>query len=115
MKQKLFLTILLSSLLFSSCDTITGKKDDNNTASLIAAAALVNQTKTSTAASVKTINFNVVSGTSNVTCAGTIPGTVAGVTGTTLNDLRFYVHDVKDYRYEQIYHRNISCWKLYWS
>lgn len=95
MKQKLFLTILLSSLLFSSCDTITGKKDDNNSASLIAAAALVSQTKTSTAASVKTINFNVVSGTTNVSCTGTIPGTVAGVTGATLNDLRFYVHDVK--------------------
>ena len=95
MKQKLFLTILLSSLLFSSCDTITGKKDDNNNASLIAAAALLSQTKTSTAASVKTINFNVVSGTTNVSCTGTIPGTVAGVSGATLNDLRFYVHDVK--------------------
>lgn len=95
MKQKLFLTIILSSLLFSSCDTITGKKDDNNSASLIAAAALVSQTKTSTATSVSTINFNVVSGTTNVSCAGTIAGTIAGTTGSTLNDLRFYVHDVK--------------------
>lgn len=95
MKHITFLLLLITSILLSSCDTITGKKDDNKNTNLLVAAGILNQRTTSTATSVSTINFNVVSGTTNVSCAGTIPGTIAGTTGSTLNDLRFYVHDVK--------------------
>lgn len=96
MKKITIFTILLASMLASSCDTITGKKDDSKNTNLLAAAAVVlNQRTTSIAVAVSTINFNVVSGTSNVSCTGTIPGTIAGTTGSTLKDLRFYVHDVK--------------------
>jgi len=93
MKHFTILTILLASMLTSSCDTITEKKDDSKNTNLIAAAALI--TQRTTAVTVSTINFNVVSGTTNVSCSGTIAGTVAGTTGSTLKDLRFYVHDVK--------------------
>jgi uncharacterized repeat protein (TIGR04052 family) len=96
MKQIIILTILLASMLISSCDTITGNSNDNKNTNLLAAAAVVvSQRVTSSAVAVSTINFNVVSGTTNVSCSGTISGTIAGTTSSTLKDLRFYVHDVK--------------------
>jgi hypothetical protein len=61
----------------------------NDTLTLLALAAVALQDAS------YEINFNLVSGSSNVTCAGTIPGTIAGATNTTLKDARFYVHDIK--------------------
>ncbi|MBP9885101.1 MAG: metallo-mystery pair system four-Cys motif protein [Leptospiraceae bacterium] len=96
MKHFIILTILFLSTLINSCDTITGKKDTDKNPTQQAAIALVsNQINSSSPTSVSTINFNVVSGNTNVSCAGTLSGTIAGTTGATLNDLRFYVHDVK--------------------
>lgn len=90
MKQFSILAILLASILISSCDSITGQKDDTQKKNLLLATAglLGNQT-------ISTIKFNVVSGSTNVSCDGIIPGTIALTTNSTLKDLRFYVHDVK--------------------
>ncbi|MCE9500657.1 MAG: metallo-mystery pair system four-Cys motif protein [Leptospira sp.] len=81
--------LAVSLLVLSSCSPFKKDKKEDNTA-LLALAVVATQ-----GTAVSTINFNVVSGTSNVSCSGTIAGTIAGTTNTTLKDLRFYVHDVK--------------------
>jgi|JI10StandDraft_1071094.scaffolds.fasta_scaffold80964_2 uncharacterized repeat protein (TIGR04052 family) len=108
MKQKLFLTILLSSLLFSSCDTITGKKEDNNNASLIAAAAVISNQKTTSSS--QTIIFRAVAGTeaTDLNCTSTFKGHasiqeanldplfhISESVNFQLIDLRFYIYDIK--------------------
>lgn len=108
MKQKLLLTILFSSLLFTSCDTITGKKDDNSKSSLIAAAAVI-ATQRATS-STQTINFRAVAGTeaTDLNCTGTFKGHASIQAGNLdpmfhisesvnfqLIDLRFYIYDIK--------------------
>jgi uncharacterized repeat protein (TIGR04052 family) len=87
----LFAVVLIAATLtVASCNPFAAKKDDNNdTLTLLALAAVALQDAS------YEINFNLVSGSSNVTCAGTIPGTIAGATNTTLKDARFYVHDIK--------------------
>jgi hypothetical protein len=73
MKQLTILANILAFLLFTSCDTITGKKDDNKNTNLLAAAVIANQRTTSTT---QTINFRAVAGTetTDVNCTGTFKG-----------------------------------------
>jgi uncharacterized repeat protein (TIGR04052 family) len=97
MKQILF-TLLFINIL--NCGSPLFDKKEDNTASNLALGALVLNSQrrtTSTAQSVTTINFSVranSTATTDVSCSGTIPATVAGTTNSTLKDARFYVHDV---------------------
>ncbi|HMW07636.1 MAG TPA: metallo-mystery pair system four-Cys motif protein [Leptospiraceae bacterium] len=91
MKYVITISIILISL---SCNKFAANNNEDKNKNIAAATILLNQRK-STAASVSSINFNVVSGTTNVSCSGSIAGTIAGATNAKLVDLKFYVHDIK--------------------
>ena len=96
--MKHILLFLLFNIILNCGGAILRKKEDNTTRNLTVGALVLNsQRRTSTAQSVTTINFSVRANstvTTDVSCSGTIPATIANTTNSTLKDARFYIHDV---------------------
>jgi uncharacterized repeat protein (TIGR04052 family) len=96
--MKPILLLLLFINILNCSGAILGEKEDNTTRNLTLGALVLNsQRRTPTAQAVSTINFSVRANstvTTDVSCSGTIPATIANTTNSTLKDARFYVHDM---------------------
>lgn len=82
------LAILSLVLSLQFCNPFSAKDNNDDEITLLGLLALSQQRVTE-------IKFDVVSGSAKVSCTGTIPGTIANTTSSTLKDLRFYVHEIK--------------------